>query len=350
MFVTQFTISIRVLVMHSTQKIAGVFLIGVLSAAGAVAGAAAQTYKIVGQYMLPGSTAHGLAVDSISRRLFVAGDGGIAVLNADTGATLGTIPLKDAQDVLLIPVMNGEEPAASTVGFATGNGTVVAFSPESMKVAASAKLPTDGASSLCYDDDAKTVAAVSAGGSLASIDAESGKIVKSWRVGTGAGQIACGTLKHVYVADTAANVVHVLNHGTGKDDGDYPIMTGSKPSGLSLDTKGRRLFVACEDGTVEIIDTDSGFTFIELKAGAGKAHETFAWTPQGKGQWKAASFIVQEDGTLTGIRMNAFINYSIGGVYKLTPGLGSVAYDAKTHRLLITSMQAGKPVVLLAGY
>ena len=154
----------------------------------------------------------------------------------------------------------------------------------------------------------------------------------------------------MYVADTAANVVHVLNHGTGKDDGDYPIMTGSKPSGLSLDTKGRRLFVACEDGTVEIIDTDSGFTFIELKAGAGKARETFAWTPQGKGQWKAASFIVQEDGTLTGIRMNAFINYSIGGVYKLTPGLGSVVYDAKTHRLLITSMQAGKPVVLLAGY
>jgi hypothetical protein len=48
--------------------------------------------------------------------------------------------------------------------------------------------------------------------------------------------------------------------------------------------------------------------------------------------------------------MNAFINYSIGGVYKLTPGLGSVAYDVKTHRLLITSMQAGKPVVLLAGY
>jgi DNA-binding beta-propeller fold protein YncE len=205
-------------------------------------------------------------------------------------------------------------------------------------------------SSLCYDDDAKTVAAVSAGGSLASIDAESGKVVKSWRVGTGAGQIACGTLKHVYVADTAANVVHVLNHGTGKDDGDYPIMTGSKPSGLSLDTKGRRLFVACEDGTVEIIDTDSGFTFIELKAGTGKARETFAWTPQGKGQWKAASFIVQEDGTLTGVRMNAFINYSIGGVYKLTPGLGSVAYDAKTHRLLITSIQAGKPVVLLAGY
>jgi DNA-binding beta-propeller fold protein YncE len=311
--------------------------------------ALAQTYKITGEYKLPGGAAHAIAVDSESRKIFVAGDDGVTVLNADTGAQMGSIPLKGAQDVLLVPVVNGEEVAASTTGFATAQGRAVRFSVADMKVASEARLP-QGAGSLCYDDDTRTIEVVDAGGTLSTLDAESGKLLRSARVPAGAGQIACGTLGHVYVADTANNVVHVLNHETGRLDGDYPIMTGHKPSGLTLDTKGRRLFVACEDGTIEIIDTDSGFTFIELRSGSGPARGTFAWTPQGKGQWKAAAFFVHQDGTLTGVRMMAYINYTIGGSYKLTPGLNGVAYDAKTHRLLAIAGHGGSPVVEVVGY
>ncbi len=310
----------------------------------------AQTYKEIAEYKLPGSSAKHIAVDAAGHRLFVAGDQGVAVLNAHTGASIGMVPLKGAQDVLLIPAMNGEEQGASTRGFATGNGRIVSFSLADLKITNAAKLPTADAFSLCYDESSNTVEAVSSSGSLVSIDADSNKIVRSAHVPTGGGQIACGTLSHVYVADTAANVVHVLNHQTGKNDGDFPIMTGHKPSGLALDTKGRRLFVTCEDGVIEIIDTDSGFTFIELRGGTGPASETFAWTPQGKGQWKAAAFIAQQDGTLTAVRMNAYINYSIGGKYKLTPGLDSVAYDAENHHLFLTATHSGTPIVVVAGY
>ena len=312
----------------------------------------AQTYKTIGEYKLKGTSAKGLVVDSDGRRLFVADGDGITVLNADTGVSVATVGgLKGAQDVILIPGMNGEEKAPSTKGFASDEaGRVIAFSLSDMKPTATIKLETSGPASLCYDIDAKTVEAVSASGSLTTIDADSNKVVKAGKIVTGAGQVVCGNMGHVYVADPAANVVHVLNHETMKNDGDYPMKTGSKPSGLALDTKGRRLFVSCEDGTIEIVDTDSGFTFIELKGGVGAAHETFAWLPQGKGQWKAAAFVAQEDGTLSGIRMNAFINYSMGGQYKLSPGLRSVAYDEKTHHLFITSMSSGSPVVLVAGY
>jgi DNA-binding beta-propeller fold protein YncE len=316
------------------------------------AGLPAQTYKVLSEYKLPGAAAKGIAVDSEGRRLFVAEGDGVTVLNADTGAVAGMIGgLKGAQDVLLIPAMNGEEKAPSTKGFASDDeGHVVSFSLAEMKAGAAVKLETAGKASLCYDTDAKTVEAVSAGGSLTTIDAETGKVVKASKIETGAGQIVCGNMDHVYVADPAANVVHVLNHATMKNDGDYPMKSGHKPTGLALDTKGRRLFVSCEDGTIEIIDTDAGFTFIELKGGMGPAHETFAWLPQGKGQWKAAAFVAQEDGTLSGIRMMAYINYTMGGQYKLGTGLGSIAYDDKTHHLFITSMDSGSPVVAVAGY
>ncbi len=303
----------------------------------------AQVYKAIGEYKLSGTSAKGIAVDSDARRLFVAAGDGIVVLNADTGAPTATIAgLKGAQDVLLIPATNGEEKAPSTKGFASDEaGHVIAFSLADMKPVATIKLDAAGPSSLCYDVDAKTVEVVSAGGSLATIDADTNKVLKSGKIVTGTGQVVCGNMSHVYVADPAANVVHVLNHETMKNDGDYPMKTGTKPTGLALDTKGRRLFVTCADGTIEIVDTDAGFTFIELKGGIGAAHETFAWLPQGKGQWKAAAFVAQEDGTLSGIRMNAYINYSIGGQYKLSPGLGSIAYDEKTHHLFVTSMNAG---------
>jgi DNA-binding beta-propeller fold protein YncE len=273
----------------------------------------AQTYKAIGEYKLPGTHAGGIALDSSGRRIFVGVDDGVAVLNADTGQTAGAIAgLRHTHDVLLIPAMNGDDPAPSR-GFAT-------------------------------------VEAISAGGSLTTIDADSGKVVKSAKLPTGSGQAVCGNLGHVYVADPEANVVHVLNHETMRDDGDLPMKTGHRPTGLALDTKGRRLFVTCEDGVIEVIDTDAGFTFIELKGGEGPAHETFVWTPQGKGQWKAAAFIAQKDGTLSGIRMNAYINYSMGGQWKLSPGLDSIAYDEKTHHLFVTSSDGGVPVVLVAGY
>lgn len=312
----------------------------------------AQTYKVIGEYKLPGASARGIAVDMDGRRLFIAGGDGVIVLNADTGAAAGMVNgLKDAQDVLVVPEMNGEEKAPSTKGFASdAAGHVIAFSLADLKPTATIKLETSGPAQLCYDSDTKAIEAVSTGGSLTSIDAASNKVVKSGRVVTGAGQIVCGNMGHVYVADTSANVIHVLNHETMKNDGDYPMKSGTKPTGLAIDTKGRRLFVSCEDGTIEIIDTDSGFTFIELKGGKGAARETFAWLPQGKGQWKAAAFVAQEDGTLSGIKMNAFINYTVGGQYKLSPGLGAIAYDDKTHHLFITAMNSGSPAVVVAGY
>lgn len=315
-------------------------------------GSPAQTYKVIAEYKLPVKSAKAIAVDTGRRHLFVATDEGVTVLNTDTGAPTSVITgLKDARDVLLIQKMKGEEASSIATGFASdASGHVIVFSPVDMKTTATIDLNTLGPSSLCYDVNAKTVEAVSAAGALTTIDADTGKVIKAGKLATGTGQIACGNLGHVYVADPVANVVRVLDHETMRDDGDYPMKTGMKPTGLALDTKGRRLFVGCEDGTIEVIDTDAGFTFIELHGGKGAARETFAWLPQGKGQWKAAAFVAQEDGTLSGVRMNAFINYSMGGKYKLGPSLGSVAYDDKTHHLFFTSMNSGSPSVLVAGY
>lgn len=323
--------------------------IAVLLAAGQLN---AQTYHEVTQYKLAAGATSGIAVDSLSRKLFVGTAEGVAVLDADSGAPLGSIGgITRTHDVLLVPAAADDERAKISEGFAADDsGHLIAFSVTDLKPTASLKLPTAGPVSLCFDSEANTVEAVSAGGSILSVDAQSNKIIKSGQLPTGAGAVACGILNQVYVADPAANIVRVLNHESMTDQGDFRMVTGHKPSGLVLEPKGRRLFITCEDGAIEIVDTDAGFTFVELKGGTGEAHETFAWLPQGKGQWKAAAFIAQDDGTLSAVRMNAFINYSLAGQYKLRRGIRSIIYDDKTHHLFIGSSEAATPAVLVVGY
>jgi DNA-binding beta-propeller fold protein YncE len=325
---------------------------GMVGCVALVTNMSGQTYKVLSEYKVSGTHANGIALDSAARRVLVATDEGLVELNADTGEAVGSLPtVKGAMDVLLIPGKEGQETGAASKGFVSGSaGEVVAFSLPDLKPLANLRVGAPGPSALCYDGEANMVVAVTASGTLTTIDAAADKVLKTAKLPTGAGQIVCGNMNQVYVADPASNVVHVLNHETMKSEGDLPMMTGRKPTGLTLDTKGRRLFVTCEDGTIEIIDTDSGFTFIELKGGTGIAHETFAWLPQGKGQWKAAAFVAQQDGTLSGIRMNAYINYSMGGQYKLGPGLGAIAYDEKTHRLYMTATRSGSPALVVAGF
>lgn len=309
----------------------------------------AQTYKAVATFKVPVSQARALALDSTSRHLYVAGSSGIAVLNADTGEIVGSIAgIRKATDVLLVPPQDDDESSrASTTGFAANGSGATMFDLASAR--AGATVQSGDAASLCYDRFTNTVVAVGPD-SISSFDAKSGSLIGSAKVHAGSGQIACGTLGHVYVADPDANVVHVLNHKTLRSDGEYPVPNGTRPTGLTLDTKGRRLFVSCENGSLDVIDTDSGFTFIELHSGDGATRGTFAWTPQGAGKWKAGAFFTHADGTLTGIRMMAYINYTLGGEWKIAPRINSIVYDKQSHRLFVLSDAADPQEIIVLGF
>lgn len=303
----------------------------------------AQDYKQVATYQISAGSAMAAAVDATGRRLYVAGSGGVAVLNVDTGRQLGTIAgIHSATDVLLVSGTTD----GGKVGFAVNDDGVTIFSLQTGR--STRTIPISGASRLCFDPFSDQVIAVGQN-TMASVNAVSGQLVNSGNVHAGEGQIACGTLGHVYAADPDANVVHVLNHKTLKNDGDYSMTVGRMPVGLTLDTRGRRLFVACKDGTIEILDTDAGFSFSHMDSGSGVAHGLFVWTPQGKDQWKAGAFFSHDDGTLTGIRMMAYIRYVPGGEWKIAPGEGGLAYDEKTHHLIVVSGSSGSASVAVLG-
>ena len=309
--------------------------------APAVAQAADNGYRVLARYKLRGQgKTSNVRVDSAARRLYVAHGDRVEVLNVDTGASVGTVPANGSSDIVLAPDFKH--------GFiSNGNGAAVTmFDPVTLKVLKTIKLAAQNPSAMEYDSDVKRVFVATKGG-VTAIDANSGEVAGSVPLEGRLGHLVSNDYGRLFVAAEDNNVIHVVDTYALKFLGDFPIGNGEGPSGVALDPSGRRLFVACTNGRLPIIDTDIGFTLEELPIGTGSTSDVFAFTPQGKGGWKGAVFVASADGTLSLIKMNAFISYSRAGEVKLQPGIESVAFAEKTHRVFMPASSNSAEILVV---
>ena len=309
--------------------------------APAVAQAADNGYRVLARYKLRGQgKTSNVRVDSAARRLYVAHGDRVEVFNIDTGASVGTVSAKGSSDIVLAPDFKH--------GFiSNGNGaSVTMFDPVTLKVVKTIKLAAQNPSAMEYDSEVKRVFVATKGG-VTAIDANSGEVAGSVPLEGRLGHLVSNDYGRLFVAAEDNNVIHVVDTDALKFLGDFPIGNGEGPSGVALDPSGRRLFVACTNGRLPIIDTDIGFTLEELPIGTGSTSDVFAFTPQGKGGWKGAVFVASADGTLSLIKMNAFISYSRAGEVKLQPGIESLAFDEKTHRVFMPASSNSAEILVV---
>jgi len=296
----------------------------------------APAYQILKRYTIPGSGALGaVRVDPAAHRIYVATAGRVEVLNADTGKKEGQIPIKDARDILLVPQFKR--------GFVTSGAgaSITIFSTDSLRIIKVLPAKGTNADSLAYDPGLKRVFYTDAGsGDIGAVSADSGDLISSENLQQHVGSAVANGYGEVFATDEGRNTIDVLDSRALKFLGDFPLDAGCQPSSLALDPRGRRLFVACTDGWLQVIDTDIGFTFEKLPIGKGAGDADFTFLPQGADGWKGAVFVATNDGTLSFVRMDAFIHYSNGGALTLPPGIRSLAYDSSTHDLYVSNGSA----------
>lgn len=322
---------LRVLGKTRCAALATAFLLGMACNLGATGTRNSAGYRILARYSV-GSRVGAVRVDSATRRIFVATTARVDVLNADTGAEVGNLPVSDPRDVLVIPALKR--------GFVSSGAanSIAIFNTETLKITKMVHLTGENPDALAYDPGVKRVFVAETGsGEVAAINAQTGDLISSVALSGQLQQMAANGYGELFVAADGKDTIEVVDTQTLKFLGDFPLHANCRPFGLALDPHGRRLFVACRDGILQIIDTDIGFTFETLPIGTGGAGEEFTFNPQGKGGWKGATFVVTSDGTLSLIRMDAFIRYSDAGKVALEPGTRSVAYDAKTHRVFVSA-------------
>jgi DNA-binding beta-propeller fold protein YncE len=275
----------------------------------------------------------GIAVDAEARKIYLARGAEIDILNADSGAVVGQIPVGGS--ISAITVVPDRKR-----GFAANSdaNTISIFDTQSGTILKTVKLSGKAPSDITFDEGSKRIfVAIRDSGSVIVFDCDSSEIVGSVEFGGKTGSLAANGYGHLFVTAPGTNMIHVVDTNNLKALGDIPADAGKDCTGLALDPVGRRLFVSCADGRIDVIDADNGATFEELKGGFGPAVGLFTFLPTGKDGWKGAAFFANADGTLTAVKMNAFISYEVGATAKLSKGVQSIAFDLRSHHILVAA-------------
>jgi DNA-binding beta-propeller fold protein YncE len=302
------------------------------------------SYHVRTEYKLEGAGSPGnLWLDSAARRLYVAHGDRVEVLNADTGRRESSMAAQDAAGILIA--------AGTGHGFFANlhGNSVTMFDPSTLAIIKQIPLAAAGPESITYDDDVHKVFVVApTSGKVIALDGQSGEVAGTVALEGHLRQAVSNGYGSLFVAAQDANVIHVVDTHTLKFLGDIPTGDAEGPVSLAIDPSGRRLFVACADGKLPVIDTDIGFPFEELPIGSGEAGSFFTFNPQGKGGWKGADFVASDDGSLALVKMNAFINYSAGRKISIPRGIHDVTYDPKTHEVYLTASTPTPEVIVMA--
>ncbi len=232
---------------------------------GSVAAWAQKPYSVLTQWKIGGEGGWDyLTSDPAAHRLYVTHGPRVEVLDSDTGKVVGSITgLKGTHGVALDDT--------GKFGYVSDGGAnaVVVFDRSSLATVASIPAGTnpDG---IVFEPKTKTVWAFNGRSSNATvIDTAERKVVATIALsgkpefpvadGTGAVFANIETKNEIVRFDAAARTITAT----------WPVANCDSPSGLAIDTAGRRLFAVCDGGKMAVVDANSGKTVANPAIGEG---------------------------------------------------------------------------------
>jgi DNA-binding beta-propeller fold protein YncE len=304
--------------------------IAVAAAAALAATAAPPDYRIVKRYPIGGTDTFYdyVRLDPQSRQLFVAHGNRVEVLDADSGAKRGEI--SGMHGVHGIEIIAGEN-----IGF-TSNGldrTVTKFDLKTLQPLKVIKYLGLKPDALQYDPDTQKLFVVNgaATGDVTVIEPKTGAIVDT--VGLGGGkleQIAFDNAGRAFVNDEERSVIHVFDTHTLKPLAVWPLSPGEAPTGMAIDTAHHRLFSACGNDRLVVLDSGTGKIVATPAIGSdpdGAAYDTSS----------GRIFTSNYDGTLTVLHEDSPDHYTLLQTVKTERGARTLALDPQTGSIFLPS-------------
>jgi DNA-binding beta-propeller fold protein YncE len=315
-------------------------LIGILALLlGNGVGTRAADTKPTGYHLLKKATVGGeggwdlLTVDPQAHRLYLSHATHVAVVDSQTGAVVGDIPnLQGVHGIAVAPALGR--------GF-TSNGrenTVTIFDLKTLKEIQ--RVPVGmSPDAILFDPATKRVFSFNGRSNDATVlDGATGMV---------AGTIALGGKPEIGVSDEKgrifvnledksevvaldAKALTVLHH--------WSLAPGEGPTGLAIDRKNRRLFSACGNEKMVILNADTGKVVATPTIGRGPDGCGFdpgprlAFSPNGR------------DGTLTIIHEDSPDTFSVVETIPTQAGARTMELDPRTHHVfLVTADAAAAP-------
>jgi DNA-binding beta-propeller fold protein YncE len=305
--------------------LAGTILASPLSAASA-------DYRIVARFPIGGDGGYDyLRVDSAARRLYVAHQKVVNVLDADTGKVIGEIGgLNRAHGIAISPETGH--------GFVTSgiDDQVTMFDTKSLAVIKRVKATGSNPDAIEYDAGTRRIyIACHGSGDLMVIDPASGDTVGTVKFGEGKLEgIGFDGRGNGFVNAEDKSAVFVFDVKTLQPKAKWSSAPGEGGTGLAVDAAHHRVFSACANNKVVVLDSDSGKVVATPAIGGDPDGIAFEAST-------GRIFSPNNDGTMTVIQENSPDNYSVLQTISTPAGCRTIALDEKTGRVATCAPKYG---------
>ena len=296
--------------------------------------AAASSYHMIAQYPIGGNdTGYDyLRVDAPARRVFVAHANRVEVLNVDTGEKVGEIAgMHGVHGIELIPELGK--------GY-TSNGldrTVTVFDRDTLKVRKVIRYTGVKPDAIQYDPETRRLFVVNGGatGDVTVIDPVSDVIVDTLDLGgSKLEQIGFDGRGRAFVNDEGQSAVHVFDTHRLKALANWPLAPCEEPTGMAVDRLHHRVFAACGNEKLAVLDADSGR--VVATPAIGKEPDGAVFDPKTE-----RIFTSNKEGTLSVLKEVSPDRYETLQTLTTQPGARTLAMDENTGRIFMPTARSG---------
>lgn len=297
----------------------------------AVQAKTASGYHLLKKFVLGGDGGWDLlAFDAAANRLYISRGTHVMVVDPDSGAVVGDIPNTPRVHGIAIAAEFGK-------GFTSngGDATVTIFDLKTLK-ALSQVTAGKNPDAIIYDSASKRIFCFNGGSNdVTAIDAKTGTV---------AGTLALGGKPELAVADEHGKIFVNLEDKSAVVEFDarklaldatWPLTPGEEPTGIALDRKHHRLFIACANKLMAVVNADNGKLVTTFPVGAGPdgagfdSDKQLAFSPNGA------------DGTLTVAHEDSPDKTSVLETIATQKGARTMELDEHGHRVFLITADFG---------
>ena len=294
---------------------------------------AEDAYKFVREIPIGGEGGWDiLTIDSVSNRLYLSHATKIVVVDLNKNIVAGEIAeTPSVHAFVAVPELqrgfssNGKENKSSVVDLTTLKTT--------------SKIETgQNPDAVAYEPKRREVYVFNhTGNSATVIDAKEAKVVATIPlsgnpefpvVDPTAGRVYCNIEDKSEVAVIDANKHEVVTN--------WPLAPGEEPTGIALDAAHHRLFAACHNKMMVMLDTETGKVVADVPIGAGTDGCAFDDNSQ-------LAFASCGEGVVTIAHEDSPDKLSLLQTLKTERGARTIALDPKTHRIYLPTAQFQPP-------
>jgi DNA-binding beta-propeller fold protein YncE len=297
-----------------------------------------SSYHLLNTYQFgaaPGSTSEYfdyITVDAAARRVYLSRGTAVQIIDADSGAPVGTLSgFKRQHGVALAPELGRGFISDGTAA------TITVFDLKTLQHLATVKTDPD-ADCVVYDPATQRVLSMNGDGNSASVaDAKTGQLIRTIALG-GAPEFAVADGTGAVFANLADKdqIIAIDTHSL-QIKARWPTAPEGEPTALAIDRQHRRLFSAGrKPQRLIVMDADTGRIVQSFPISAGT--DAVAFDPQTQNV-----FVSTREGKLHVFHEDAADSYREAGTVTTQFGAKTMGLDAKTHHLFLDTADFGAP-------